>query len=186
MLTISGKGELKDILSYINKAYFEKRSEYKNHIIEFRREYNDLDYKIDQLTHLRLNNELTSNEYRDTKKRFRNRQFELKALLEAYETTDDDFTNKLNYFIELAADALNEFRSSSFDQKRELMNYVFQNLQLDGKKLVYSMASPFDTIAQCNQTGQWCLLVDIVRTCKEVRGSILSMAVPYWKPLKVA
>lgn len=185
-LTIWDPGELKDLLSYISQAYRGKKQEAQAHVVALHRECSEIDTKLDRLTELRLADELNRNEYLTQKGRFRLRQQEIKDLLEAYDTTDDDFTDKLNYLIELASNAVGEFRSSSFAQKRELLQYVFQNLQLDGKKLVYSMASPFDAIARCNEIEGWCPLVDVIATCPQVRASINSKQVPYHGELKAA
>ena len=185
-LTFWDPEELKDVLSYISKAYREKKQEAQAHVVALRRECTEIDTKLDRLTELRLADELTKNEYLRQKGRFKTRQNEINDLLAAYDTTDDDFTDKLNYLIELASNAVREFRGSSFAQKRELLQYVFQNLQLDGKKLVYSMASPFDAIARCNEIEGWCPLLDVIRTSPEVKASILSMPVPYWKTQEAA
>lgn len=185
-LTIRDPQEIKDVMAYIRAAYKSKHREYSAHVDDFRREDNDLERKINRLTDLRLNDELTASEYQQQKRRFHERRQELTALIKAYETTDDNITDKLSYLMELAAEAVQEFRRSSFEQKRELLSYVFQNLQLDGKKLVYSMHKPFDAIAKSNKSERWCPLVDAVRTCEATKTSISEKPVPYWKELMAA
>ena len=124
-------------------------------------EHTLLEKRLDQLTNLRLDGELTKEEFISQKKKLKDRQYEIVELMHAYDATDDEFTNKLNYLIEMSARALDEFRGSGLEQKRELLKYIFQNLKLNGKKLEYSMAKPFDTIAECNKTGEWCAEEDL-------------------------
>jgi site-specific DNA recombinase len=44
----------------------------------------------------------------------------------------------------LASRAAELFERSKIGQKRELIAFVFSNLRLNGKKLDYSLRSPFD------------------------------------------
>jgi len=57
------------------------------------------------------------------------------------------FESKLKCLTGSRLDTVEEFRSSGFDQKRELLNYIFQNLNINRKKLEYTMAKPFEVIA---------------------------------------
>lgn len=40
-------------------------------------------------------------------------------------------------------------------QKRELLSYLLQNSQKDGKKLIPSLKMPFDAILEANKTKDW-------------------------------
>jgi hypothetical protein len=42
------------------------------------------------------------------------------------------------------------FRSSEVDEKRQLLNFVFQNLHLEGKKMVVTLAEPFNLFIEAN------------------------------------
>lgn len=155
-LTIDNPDMLKDALAYISKAQEGKAREHKAHTAELKTEHTNIENKLDRLTELRIEGELTKQEFAAQKKKLKDRQIEIVQLIKAYDITDDEFTNKLIYMVELASNAVEEFRSSEFQQKRELLQYVFQNLQMDGKKLVFTMNKPFDTITKCVKTGKWC------------------------------
>jgi len=51
----------------------------------------------------------------------------------------------------LAARAREIFESSEVDEKRQLLNFVFQNLKLDGKKLSIYTCEPFTTLVDYKQ-----------------------------------
>lgn len=155
---------LEDALSYMRLSNDGKKEHHKAHTSKLKYEHTDLERKLERLTDLRLDGELTKEEFSAQKKRLKARQYEITDLLHAYDVTDDEFSNKLNYMIELASGALKEFKSSGVDQKRELLNYVFQNLRMNRKNLEYTMAKPFDSIAQCAKTGEWCPSCDDTRT----------------------
>ena len=47
----------------------------------------------------------------------------------------------------LARRARENFESSEVEEKRQLLNFVFQNLKLEGEKLVVELREPFNLIA---------------------------------------
>jgi len=51
-----------------------------------------------------------------------------------------------NMVLNLAERAREIFESSEVDEKRELLNLVFQNLKLEGKKMLTEICEPFSTM----------------------------------------
>ena len=52
----------------------------------------------------------------------------------------------------MASGVLKEFQGSGFEEKREFLNYVFHNLQMNGKELEYTTTKPFVITAKCAKT----------------------------------
>ncbi|MDD2627248.1 MAG: hypothetical protein PHI87_06860, partial [Candidatus Methanomethylophilus sp.] len=50
------------------------------------------------------------------------------------------------------------------EEKRQLVNFVFQNLQLDGKKLLFKTKTPFEKVLEYQTTHNWGRLRDVFRT----------------------
>jgi hypothetical protein len=61
----------------------------------------------------------------------------------------------LAYLAEIAAHAVELYKSSERDEKRQLLSMVVQNLQLDGKKVLYDLQYPFDVIAEYAPRSAW-------------------------------
>jgi site-specific DNA recombinase len=55
----------------------------------------------------------------------------------------------------LASRAAELFERSKIEQKRELIAFVFSNLQLSGKKLDFSLRSPFDLMVNRADHSSW-------------------------------
>ncbi|MBS4164864.1 hypothetical protein PRO82_002204 [Candidatus Protochlamydia amoebophila] len=55
--------------------------------------------------------------------------------LARHEKADQNFYITANMVMNLTARAREIFESSEVDEKRQLLNFVFQNLKLDGKNL---------------------------------------------------
>lgn len=64
---------------------------------------------------------------------YKKRQIELRDQLARHETADLEFHVTANQVMLLAKRAWDIFESSEVEEKRQLLNFVFQNLKLDGK-----------------------------------------------------
>jgi len=83
------------------------------------------------------------------------RQKDLDGFLHAHTLADEDFTLTLNYLINIASKAYELFESSKVEQKRHLINFVLTNLQLKGKKLMFTVNKPFDLFLNLEERSEW-------------------------------
>ena len=67
--------------------------------------------------------------------------------MQAHTDADYEFHITANTVLNLAKRALEIFESSETEEKRQFLNYLLQNCQLNGKKLEFSLRNPFDAIA---------------------------------------
>jgi hypothetical protein len=65
------------------------------------------------------------------------------------------------------------FERSKIEQKRELIAFVFSNLRLRGKKLEFSLRSPFDLMVNRADYSSWLAFLNTVRT--ERFGQVLAL-----------
>jgi hypothetical protein len=72
------------------------------------------------------------------------RQNEIALRIEQHKEGEGDYRTTLESLISVASRAADIFERSKTEQKRELIAFVFSNLRLRGKKLEYSLRSPFD------------------------------------------
>ena len=98
---------------------------------------------------------ISKEEFETKKRKLKDRQYEIDTLLKDYDEADDSFTNHMIKLINIANGALEGFRGSNNEQKRDLLNFIYQNLSLRGKKLEYSMRSPFSEFADCSNLQEW-------------------------------
>ena len=85
-------------------------------------------------------------------------QAEIAARIEQHQTGDDAFRTTLEALISVAFRATDLFERSKVEQERKLVSLVFLNLRLNGKKLDYSLRSPFDLMV--NRPNHACWLGD--------------------------
>jgi site-specific DNA recombinase len=120
-----------------------------------KKEHTEIEQKLDGLTDLRLNGELTKEEFQVKKQKLKDRQYEISELLLTYDKADDKFTETATMLINIASEALETFVSSELAKKREMLNFIFQNCKLEGQKLLYTLRFPFDVFEKTTTRPEW-------------------------------
>lgn len=92
--------------------------------------------------------------------------------MEDHNKADEKYYLASNMILKLANKAYKLFESSKEKQKRQLLSLILQNCQLAGKKLEFSLKTPFDAIYNCSKSADWRGLADAFRTInwKEALG----------------
>ena len=116
---------------------------------------------------------ITQNEYDEKARALKQQQAEIVARIEQHQTGDEAFRTTLETLISIASRAADLFERSKSEQKRKLVSLVFSNLRLDGKKLEYSLRSPFDLMVNRPNHASWLAFLNTVRT--ERYGQIMEL-----------
>jgi site-specific DNA recombinase len=77
---------------------------------------------------------------------------------------DKEFGITLTSIISLASRAYEIFESSKIEQKRQLINFMFSNLRMNGEKLRFNLRKPFNLMIDLTNRPDWLLIIDIIRT----------------------
>ena len=84
-------------------------------------------------------------------KEYKENQAELNEEMQRYTDADENYYITANIVLNLAKKAYEIFQSSEVEEKRQLLNFLLQNLQLKGEKLMFKMKTPFDTVFQASK-----------------------------------
>ena len=84
-------------------------------------------------------------------KEYKERQAELNEEIQRYTNADENYYITANTVLKLAQNAYKIFESSNVEEKRQLLNFLLQNLQLKGRKLTFKLKTPFDTVLKANE-----------------------------------
>jgi hypothetical protein len=87
---------------------------------------------------------IKKDEYDKNARELREQQTEIAMRIEQHRQGEGDYRTTLESLISLASRAAELFARSKPEQKRQLIAFVFSNLRLRGKKLEFSLRSPFD------------------------------------------
>ena len=81
---------------------------------------------------------------------YKERQGEILVDMRIHSDADEEFYLTANTVLNVAKRALEIFKSSEVPEKRQFLNFLLQNCQLDGKNLTFTMRNPFDRILATN------------------------------------
>ena len=146
---------LNALLAHMRASHDAEQQFHVNEIAALRRAYDQAQAKLATLLDMRLEKSITQNEYDKKARELKERQADIAAQIEQHQKGDGEYRTTLESLISLASRAAELFERSKTEQKRQLIAFVFSNLQLRGKKLEYSMRSPFDLMVNRQDHSSW-------------------------------
>ncbi len=111
-----------------------------------RAEQDKIQRRISQVYDDKLDGIVDEKMYLEKVREYKIRQAEILDEMMRHEVADQNFYITANMVLKLAAKARELFESSEVEEKRQLLNFVFQNLRLDKKTLLVDTHEPFSTI----------------------------------------
>ena len=138
------------------KVVEKSKNEFHNKALEnLRSDYDKIDKRMGVMYEDRLDGRITMDMYDKKLKEYNEKQQELLFDMRKYQQANESYYLTANKVLNLANRAYEIFESSEPEEKRQLVNFLFQNCQLNGKKLLFKLKRPFDTVLQCSRNKQW-------------------------------
>lgn len=121
---------------------------HRSQMATLKAEYDTIENRLEKMYEDRLDGRITDDMYDKKLKAWKERQEVVLAEMQNHSDADEDFYLTANTVLNLAQRAIEIFKSSEVDEKRQLLNYLLQNCQMDGKKLEFSLRNPFNRILE--------------------------------------
>lgn len=83
------------------------------------------------------------------------RRLEINELLKRHHAGDEQFRIAVTMLVMLAYKAAEIFDRSTTNEKRQLMGYLFSNLELEGSKLRHALKTPFNLFINLDGYKEW-------------------------------
>ena len=144
------------IIEYLKSSAQNERTYRNQRISQLNGEYTKISNRIDKLTDIYLDDKISQDEYDRKREEFMEQRVKVLSGLENLNAMDDTFAEDMQALMELASGAYKAFKSSNFEQKRKLINFVFSNLFLKGEKLNLMLRPPFNELVKIPKSGEWC------------------------------
>ncbi len=138
--------QIAEVTSYLKKIHESESTFHTDSLIALRKEQDKIQKRINQMYDDKLDGLIDEKMYLDKVKDYKARQVEITEQMARHEKGDHNFYVTANMVMNLAARAREIFESSEVDEKRQLLNFVFQNLKLDGKNLSIQTCELFTTL----------------------------------------
>ena len=111
---------------------------------------------------------ITREQYQELSEKYSKKQKEFERKLANLLDTNKDYYDTACDILDLASRAYELYLGSELNEKREILNLLFQNLYLKDEKLVYKLNKPFDSILVCNDRLEWLPIYDIFLNCSNL------------------
>lgn len=143
--------QIAEVISYLKKIHESESLFHTESLTALRKEQDKIQKRINQMYDDKLDGLIDEKMYLDKVKDYKARQIEITEQMTRHEKADQNFYVTANMVMNLAARAREIFESSEVDEKRQLLNFVFQNLKLDGKNLSIDTCELFTTLVDYKQ-----------------------------------
>ena len=152
------EGQIETITKYLREIHHSEARFHRESMVALRKEQDKIQRRINQIYDDKLDGLIDEVMYLEKVKEYKTRQAEIVEEMKRHEVADKNFHITANMVLKLAARARELFESSEVEEKRELLNLVFQNLKLDGKKMLTQVCEPFSMMMdykECPTNWRW-------------------------------
>lgn len=164
---------LEKVTERLQQSHEAEKEFHANKVAALKTEEVSIKAKINRLLDIYLENGITEKIYTETQARLDKQLADVRMEIDSHEEADSNFKHTLVTAFKLANKASQLFESSKTHEKRELVNFLFSNLTLRGRKLEYSLRKPFDCMVNLHKRSSWLPEWDDFRTFRvEIRESL--------------
>jgi site-specific DNA recombinase len=137
---------IEEIVEYLKKAYAESQAFFKTSQELLRKELDSIQNRLSKLVDMHLDGGIDSETYHTKLEEYKKRQRGITSEMEAHINADETCLITAKTVLDLAKRAKELFMSSKLGEKQQLLNFVFSNFELDGKRLLVTLREPFLTL----------------------------------------
>ena len=154
----------------LRQTHESEKQFHNSSIKRLHRESEDLSKKLDKLTDLLLDESITKDVYHKKHQDMTQRQYEINRELENHHEGNNQFKIALSMLVTLASKSWEIFESSTIEEKRQLIGYVFSNLEMEGATLRYALKTPFNLFTDLADHQKWRPVRDSNPCCRRERA----------------
>ena len=151
---------MSDILDHLKKSHDSEKQFHSASIDSLNRENTLVTNRLDALLDEYLDKSITKDMYDRKHSQLIQRRQEIQEMLERHHEGDEQFRIAVSTMILLASKSAEIFDRSQTEEKRQLIGYVFANLELKGATLCYSLKKPFNLLVDLSSCKEWLLEQD--------------------------
>jgi len=152
------------LVTELKKSHESKIVYHSSIMSNLQNEYNRIESHIETMYEDHLDGRITKNQYDKLLESKKKRQQEILDTMETHRKADKTYYITAERLLTLASHAVDYYKSSKPDEKRQLLNFLLSNCKLKHKKLDFTLKQPFDTILLHASRSDWLPLLDAFRT----------------------
>ena len=145
-----------DLVAELRKTTEAEIEFHKAQLNRIGNEYEELKKKDDRLLEAFLDQSITKDTYDNKHQELQDQTQLLEIEMSEHSKADYEYQNTVATVISVARRAKTIFDNSSEPaRKRAFLNYILQNPTVNGKKLYFTIASPFNLVLELASTPNW-------------------------------
>lgn len=144
---------IEKVIDELKAKHDDQQLYYTQSINTTRKEYDDIDKKLESWFDRLVNETVTPENYDKIVKRLTERQAELNDQLDILTNGNKDFLVTSSYLLDLANRAEELFKCADEGQRSKLLGFLLSNIKLNDKKLTFDVNYPFNLMFEDNEKG---------------------------------
>ncbi len=138
--------QIEKIVASLKQSYAHEQEFFKHSQEVLRKELDQIQNRLSKLIDMHVDGTIDSETYSLKLEEYKKRQRDILSEMKAHVNADETCLITAKTVLDLAKRAKEIFISSNLAEKQQLLNFVFSNLKLDGKKLLVTLREPFSTL----------------------------------------
>ena len=143
--------QIGDLVADLRRTNESKDRFFESALKELRTDYDNYEKRKSKLLNIRIDEEITKEAYDEKLKEYEAKQANITTEMKKHQKADEEYYLTVNMILSLAQRAYQVFKSSEPLEKRQLLNFLLQNCQLQGEKLNFELKTPFDRVLEANR-----------------------------------
>ena len=142
---------IEKIVDYLKKSFGAEQEFYKQTHENLRKELDQVQNRISRLVDSRLvdshlDGKIDGDIYEQKLNEYKKRQQEIVSLMATHVDADKASLITVKMVLDLAKRAKQIYESSKVEEKRQILNFLFSNLEMRDKKAIITLREPFDKL----------------------------------------
>lgn len=145
-----------DLQKKLKTAYEKKYGNNKYQLEKSKTELDDLKENQAKLLDLLIAGTITDVVYKEKNNQFEQKKAQLETTIREMAEPDDSLDKAIDNVLNFSQNSFEIFKSSQIEEKRRILNFVFENFFMDGKNVEISMHKHFKLLSKIGACQDWC------------------------------
>lgn len=143
--------QINDLIADLRRTNESKDRFFESAMEGLRTDYDKYEKKKSNLLDRFVDKEITKEAYDKQLAEYEAKQTNVNTEMGKHHKADEEYYITVGMILSLAQRAYQIFKSSEAIEKRQLLNFLLRNCQLQGKKLQFELKTPFNGVLQANK-----------------------------------
>ena len=145
-ISVESLVEIEKITDYLRKSFESEQEFYKQTHENLRKELDQVQNRISRLVDAHVDGKIDGEIYEQKLTEYKKWRQEIVSLMATHVGADKASLINVKTVLDLAKRSKEIYESSKVDEKRQILNFLFSNLEMKDKKATITLREPFDRL----------------------------------------